>query len=456
MERYRKAELQQMAATFVKVNESVMKTAVTNPADLTELLTQCQESAILMGTYFETLEGGYPELVKLLEDYCENLYQISIHLADAEICRKLSKKVQKELTGLQSGIRQKLPEDRKEVLFLPYKASMWDSLESIWKAEKENPDCDAYVIPIPYYDKNPDGSFYKEHYEGNLYPNYVPITRYDAYDFESRRPDTIYIHNPYDNANYVTSVHPFFYAGNLRKYTEQLVYVPYFVLEETDPEDQEAIDKIKHFCFLPGVIYAHKVIVQSERMRQIYVNEYQKAARVLGLSGEHTDRRFLEKKILGLGSPKFDKLMNMRREELEIPKEWQKIIRKPDGNSKKIVFYNTTIAALLQHNEDQIRKIEQVFKTFYERRERIALLWRPHPLTESTLFSMRPQIWKEYQAVKEKYIDAGWGIYDDTPDIDRAVIVSDAYYGDPSSVVQMYQKTGKPVMIQNVEVETEL
>jgi len=36
--------------------------------------------------------------------------------------------------------------------------------------------------------------------------------------------------------------------------------------------------------------------------------------------------------------------------------------------------------------------------------------------------------------------------------MDRAVVLSDAYYGDFSSVVQVYQKTGKPVMIQNADI----
>ena len=36
--------------------------------------------------------------------------------------------------------------------------------------------------------------------------------------------------------------------------------------------------------------------------------------------------------------------------------------------------------------------------------------------------------------------------------MDRAVVISDGYYGDGSSVVQVYQETGKPVMIQSVDV----
>ena len=91
-------------------------------------------------------------------------------------------------------------------------------------AAREDSDCDTYVIPIPYYDKNPDGTFREEHYEGKLFPDEVPITRYDEYDFGIRMPDVIFIHNPYDKGNYVTSVHPYFYSKNLKNFTEKLVY----------------------------------------------------------------------------------------------------------------------------------------------------------------------------------------------------------------------------------------
>lgn len=65
---------------------------------------------------------------------------------------------------------------------------------------------------------------------------------------------------------------------------------------------------MKHFCFMPGIINADKVIIQSENMKTIYINEYLKAAKEHGLSGKHLDRRYLEEKFLGLGSPKYDKV----------------------------------------------------------------------------------------------------------------------------------------------------
>ena len=51
----------------------------------------------------------------------------------------------------------------------------------------------------------------------------------------------------------------------------------------------------------------------------------------------------------------------------------------------------------------------------------------------------------------EEYRAGGWGIYDDSADLNRAIAISDAYYGDPSSVVELFKKVGKPVMLQNVD-----
>ena len=127
------------------------------------------------------------------------------HVEGKEIYKSLSQMFHKIENSIQNDIKVRL-----EAVFLPYKASMWDSLESIWKAADEDPDYDEYVIPIPYYDKKPNGNFEEMHYEGSQYPDYVPVTWYENYDFEKRKPDMIFIHNPYDECNYVTSVHPFF------------------------------------------------------------------------------------------------------------------------------------------------------------------------------------------------------------------------------------------------------
>lgn len=432
-----------------EIREALAKDNITLAQNM---LAECQEFVISLGESIEKLEGEGHITISCIEEYCETLFQVYEELSDGQInANNAHKKLKKQLLKMENSVKNDISA-RKEVVFFPYKASMWDSLESVWKAADADPDCDAYVVPIPYYDKKPDGSLGQMHYEGNEYPKYVPITRYDEYNLNARRPDVIFIHNPYDECNYVTSVHPAFYAKLLKKYTDNLVYIPYFILNEIEPDNQEAIDGMKHFCFLPGTVYADRVIVQSEKMRQIYINEYIKAAKEIELGGEHMDRRFLERKFLGLGSPKFDKVRNTKKEDLEIPVEWLKIIEKPDGSWKTVILYNTSIVSLLRYNEKMLVKMKSVFRTFKENKNEIALLWRPHPLIRATVESMRPEFRVEYDEIVKKYREEGWGIYDDTADMNRAIGISDAYYGDPSSLVQLYQKTERPIMIQNVEV----
>ena len=428
-----------------KAHDEVRKALETKKYDVAmELLEQCQDAAIELGNRIEAAEGEGFVTIPLLENYCELTYQIheEIWQKQSASAGKVYKSLRRSLIQIDNSVKHDI-KARLEVVFLPYKASMWDSLESVWKAADEDPDCDAYVIPIPYYDKNPDGSFREMHYEGNEYPDYVPVTWYEDYDFANRQPDRIFIHNPYDNNNYVTSVHPFFYSENLKQYTEKLVYIPYFILGEVDPDNEQAVEGVAHFCTCPGVLNADEVIVQSEAMRQVYIKVLTKFV------GEDS-RKYWEKKILGLGSPKIDKVLSTRKEDLVVPEEWLKVIRKADGSWKKVVFYNTSVSALLKNGEQMLRKMEDVFHVFKENQEEVALLWRPHPLIKATIESMRPELWKAYEKIVEKYCSEGWGIYDDSADLARAIELSNIYYGDYSSITELFRKKHSLIVKQDV------
>lgn len=453
MRNIQKQEVLKFIDSLYQAHEEIKEALDKGSAVLAQnMVAECQEYAITLGSTIEKLEANQCVTVSYIEEYCELLYRIHGELGSAGYnAGKICKSLKKQLIKIENSVRNDITV-RKEVAFFPYKASMWDSLESVYLAAKEDPDCDAYCVPIPYYELNPDHSMGQMHYEGGEYPKNIEITDWRSYNFEERRPDVIYIHNPYDDWNLVTSVHPRYYAKNLKQYTEKLVYIPYFILGEIEPDNQDAIEGMKHFCFAPGIIYADKVVVQSENMRRIYINEYSKAAKEHGLTGKHLDRKYLEEKFLGIGSPKMDKVLGTIEKDIEMPQEWLKIICRPDGSQKKIIFYNTGIAALLQHNEKWVEKIEDTLKIFEENQDEVVLLWRPHPLIESTMKSMRPNILEKYLEIKKQYLSQGWGIYDDTADLDRAIAISDAYYGDGSSVVQLYEQTGKPVMLQNVEI----
>ena len=93
---------------------------------------------------------GWP-VGDLKRDDDTELFEASVN------CNKIEDPI---LVRYADKVRARMEADsviRREVVFLPYKASMWDSLESVWKRYEDDPLVDAYVIPIPYYDKNPDG-----------------------------------------------------------------------------------------------------------------------------------------------------------------------------------------------------------------------------------------------------------------------------------------------------------
>lgn len=401
-----------------------------------ELLVQQQEAAVHIGQTVEKTEGEGHKVVEALEEHCELLWQCAQVESEIE-CSRVYKNLQKSYSQMEKQLKEEIPE-QYEILFLPYKASMWDSLESVWLAAKEDTDCQCYVIPIPYYDRNPDGSFGAMHCEADLYPSYVPVTGYRQYDLE-RHPDAIFIHNPYDYGNRVTSVHPDFYSERLKKYTDMLVYIPYFI----------AVDDVQeHLCISPGVRFADKVIVQSEKVKETYIKtirKFEKENNCKGLFGE------LKQKIQALGSPKIDKVLNTRREDVRLPEAWGQLIYQADGSRKKVLLYNTSIANQLECEKKFIDKIRYVFGIM-KKREDIVLWWRPHPLALSTYSSMRPDLENEYIELVKQYKEECWGIYDDTPDMNRAIAVSDAYYGDSGSLLELYKVTGKPILVQNIQI----
>ena len=337
-------------------------------------------------------------------------------------------------------------EVKKDIVFLPYKASMWDSLETIWRAAYEDKEhCNTYVVPIPYADRNPDQTVAKWHCEANLFPNYVPVLDWKKFDLKKMHPDVIFIHNPYDNCNAVTSVGMEYYSSALKECTDCLVYVPYFVLSDNvKPGDETAEEKIAHYITTLGVLNSDLVFVQSEDFRQIYIN-------VLIRHTNQKDRKYWEKRIIGIGSPKYDKLILTKKADLKIPKDWLKILKKPDGNFKKIIFLNVGLTAVLMNEDKYMDKLEDMLQTFKKNKDEIALLWRPHPLIPATLVAMLPTIKQRYENIVNQYKSEGWGIFDESSDLNRAIILSDAYYGDTSSIVAIYKMTGKPIMYNRVD-----
>ena len=149
-------------------------------------------------------------------------------------------------------------------------------------------------------------------------------------------------------------------------------------------------------------------------------------------------------KILPLGSPKFDRILRLCGNPPEPPVEWE-----ADMAGKKVYFYNTSINGMLSDTKRFLLKMEYVFKCFRGRKD-ACLLWRPHPLMETTFLSMRKGYKSFYDELKRTFIQEHLGIYDDTPNIEKTIALCDAYVGDAgTSVTSMFGIAGKPVFILN-------
>lgn len=422
MARYKKKDYLTTIELLGKINRKLQESGWNQP-DVAATLVDCQEAAIALGTNLEQQGEIGVQLTHILEEYCENLYQLGEQLdgGNQENCVQIAEKIDSQLVKFEEKLEKKL-EDKKEVVFLPYKASMWDSLESIWMAAEADPACDAYVVPIPYYERNADGSFGGFHYEEKLYPAYVPVTHYQEYDLKERHPDVIFIHNPYDQYNSVTSIDPEYYSDRLKMYTECLVYIPYYASAGGTGIGQS-------LC--PVYLNADYIVMQSENYRKCY------------------DARIPDRKFLPLGSPKFDKVIRLCANPPEAPDNWKE---KMEG--KKVYFYNTSLFGMLADTECFLRKMRYVFQCF-EGRDDCCLVWRPHPLLEATFTSMRKEFQSYFDELKQWFFQSELGIYDDTPDLEQTLALCDAYIGDSSSsVILLFGVAGKPIFILNNRINT--
>ena len=417
--------------------------------ELLEPLIDLQNAAIAFGTEIERLEGEGSQFVTELEEYCEAIYQLYEEIPSSPHDTVLLDydHIYRLWESAKACFREEFPVKR-EIVFLPYKASMWDSMEEIWREKKEDKTCKVSVIPIPYYDKNNDRSIGSYHYEAKQFPEDVPILDYSEYDLKSNRPDEIYIHNPYDAYNTLTTIDPAYYSNLLKKYTDQLIYIPYYLAEEPTEVNAFWIEEMEHYIMLPGVLNADLVLVQSEIIRKLYIE-------VLVKNFGDEVRWFWEKRIAVRASSKIGKLLRMRNKELTIPDDWKRKIYRADGSRKKVVFYNSGVTALLRHVHAELDKIEDTFHVFQRKKEDIVLLWRPHPLSHPTIAWMGVDLLERYERMIEQYLQDDYGIYDDTSDLDRAILLSDAYYGDFSSVLHMCKAVHIPIMVQEAHIRTD-
>ena len=369
-------------------------------------LCDYQNMFVELGEYIEKNCTEKNFLVQKLEWSCECLYKIS--QTDLDI--NLLNDIEENINFIRNNILDEKT-DKILIYFLPYKAAMWDCFESIWECAKDDDRCEVKIMPIPYIEKASGRVIC----ELNQFDSDIPLIDYRRVKLEEVHPDIIYIHNPYDKANKVTSVVENYFSNELKKYTEKLVYIPYY-LSSMYKNEQRVIEK----ACLPGSINSDIVILQSQKQKDIYIK--------YGIDYE---------KYFVAGSPKTDAVIKYIKSNSKdaVKKEWGIV-------KKKVVMFNTSITYFLNKKKwgDVLFEILRIIEE-----KDIILLWRPHPLLEATMKAMNQEGYKEYKDALA-YAESKNKIYVDySPNPLKAILISDGLISDYSSLIVQYYLTGKPI-----------
>lgn len=437
MRRYLKKDIVKVLDIMIQANDILAKNLISNQVGNAKALADdLLDSA-------DNIYNSIPETCKAEQKCKDFLNGYMETLAKAFSAKKPAEKIsvcalmKKKLSRIKEAVLEEIPNDKLQMVFMPYKAEMWTSMESIWKEAMRDDECEVRVVPIPYYDiTNPNNISF--HYEIERFPSDVECISYEEYSEEICYPDIIVIHNPYDDTNNMTKVPERFYSSKLIESTAKLVYAPYFTMGLYKEENNAWV------LTAPANINADIILAQSERVKKIY-----------------TDMGFVGEKILTYGSPKVDAIVNMDRKQVmkKIPDEWKE---KVEG--KKVFLLNTHLSyfpnctKLMESKKTRINYAakfhDEILKAFLNR-EDCALIWRPHPLMKTMIKGRFPQ-WLDYiESMERRIRESNNGIIDDLGDYSCSFYLSDALMTTYSSLINEYMVLGKPLLIYQTKLEEE-
>lgn len=270
--------------------------------------------------------------------------------------------------------------------FLPYKRSMWNSMESVYE-ECRNAGAVAYVLPLPYY-LMPEKEVMCER---DLFPEALDINLLGKISF-----DYLVIHYPYDGNNRVTSMLTEYYTAELRNYGK-VIFIPYSCTPGIFTRLHSGLANID-YAFLC-----------SEAEADSFISEWQ--AHGVDFSG----------RVFGYGSPKMD------------------AIEKCSHGSATLVI--NSLAPYLYAPFVRIDAYRRVITNEIERGRKV--IFRPHPLLRQTIKSMRPDTAEAYSQFIKWCNEQENVIVDETENLEQALEQANYLISDPSSVLEMWQSTGR-------------
>lgn len=426
-------------------------------------LQNMQQTAIEMGTLIENIKDEGTQTVKRLEELCELIYECSVALGRSEDISANVEKLQNKIADAEQILQTEILA-RNEAVFYISKVAHWQYIEWYWKKLIETVNTDIYIVPLPYYYKKYDGTRYASKYEYNEIEKSVKnsirqlknketvsnihVVGYEEFDVRLHQPEQIVIENPYDEWNQAITLPEEFYSRNLQKYTEQLVCIVPFRVEEFTKANYREYHNMQYYCTMPGVVRADVIYVQSENMREVYIQK------LTDFAGEAT-RNVWEKKIAVAEPIEYD---NINRKISEVqqnqPVNSANIGMQNTITTKKKIAFFVQVGLTIQYRDEMLKKLQSVLTIFRDNQEKVELLWIGDREHDAFLKKYDSKFAEKYEEVIREFVKEGWGRYLDRTDasVSEVVAMCDAYYGSASHIALEFEVKKKPVMIMDVEV----
>ena len=291
------------------------------------------------------------------------------------------------------------------IAFLPYKRSMWNSMESVFE-ECRASGIEAHCMPIPYYcmDENHEVDHAASDYD--LFGDIAePIG-----ELERIHPDYIAIHYQYEDHNKVTNMLPEYFTSVLKeKYQCKIIYLPYGIFGNQP-----------RYALQPGCRDVDYAFLESDDAVNLF------------LSGWQTQGVDFSGRVFSFGSAKLDAMGKLKR---EIPEEWADII-----GDRSVTLVCNSLGPFLS---DPGRLTLYRHYISNELGAGRAVIFRPHPLMRATIKSMRPGQAQAYDAFMSWAHTRDRVIVDESEYLERALGIADRLISDPSSVLTMWQATDR-------------
>ena len=280
-----KEKIIDMLELLIEAHKNITELFINEDEAASELLIDCQNVAVSIGNVIDNKYGEGTKAVNLLEEYCEDIYRISLKYTE-DTAGKLDNSIgmiQREICSLF--------DENKDILFLPCRYEWWNSMEPLYSDACKRKEYKVHVIPIPYYDCDYTGKLGERHDERDIFKEIIDVTDFDHYHLATKHPDKIVIQVPYDEWSCSIRVPEKIYSKNLLQFTDELVYLPCFNVDDPTDQDDKIAVALRSFIEQPAVIYADKVVLKSNAMRDLYIGT------MTEIAGENT-RNYWENKIV--------------------------------------------------------------------------------------------------------------------------------------------------------------